>query len=204
MGAMVRRAARVFATALVAAALVGGCGDTAPSASNAAAEVQQEGGQVLLAFSPGAARAAGKIVSSAPNAPAVVEVIGAQGGELEIEIESDAFDGDGGKLEVSFTVPRGALTTAVPIHMAVYGQRLSDLIVGFEPDGLEFLRHATLEVELGEDRIDVPVEQILVLHIHDDGLVEFADHYGKWNSDGVFELYVDVPGFSVYSLGGGR
>ncbi|MFH1568421.1 MAG: hypothetical protein ABIL09_10540 [Gemmatimonadota bacterium] len=190
-----------FALALVAAALLVGCGESAPSAPAAAVVTQPEGGQVLLAFSAEAAQGVGKI-ATANDALTASAKINSQGGVIEIVAPAEAEAAH--RLAVTFTVPPLALRSATIISMAVYGQTLSELLVGFEPGGLVFLTDASLGLSVGAARVDVPVADIIVLHIHDDGTVETVGFQAGWTNDSLYQIQVAVPGFSVYSLGGGR
>ena len=104
-------------------------------------------------------------------------------------------------LYVSFAVPSGAVPEPVEVTMTVIGNRLSDLVIAFQPGGLVFDRPATLWVKLGVDLVDVDTTSLTVWHEYADGTVEetrlLTTHEFK---NGYYEFSAEVPGFSRYGL----
>lgn len=104
-------------------------------------------------------------------------------------------------LYVSLTVPNGAVPEPVEVTMTVIGNRLSDLVIAFQPGGLVFDRPASLWVKLGVDLVDVDTTALTVWHEYADGTVEetklLTTHEFK---NGYYEFSAEVPGFSRYGL----
>ncbi|MDA0336609.1 MAG: hypothetical protein O2782_15715 [bacterium] len=104
-------------------------------------------------------------------------------------------------LYVSFTVPNGAVAEPTQIVMTVIGNRLSDLVIAFQPGGLVFETPASLWVKLGSDLVDVDTGTLTVWHEYADGTVEdttvLASHQYK---SGYYEFTAEIPGFSRYGL----
>ncbi len=111
---------------------------------------------------------------------------------------SDTLDDD---LYVSFTTPNGAVTEQTEITMTVIGNRLSDLVIAFQPGGLVFETPASLWVKLGADLVDVDTATLTVWHEYSDGTVEettvVTSHQYK---NGYYEFTAEIPGFSRYGL----
>lgn len=189
--------------ALVLALLVWGCGtDSSPVAPDEPTLTQTADGRIFLAFSESAALRAAKLAEEPYSTNAgIAQVFGVEGGELEIEKTNG--EGITDDLKVIFRTAEGALTEDVLITMAVYGETMSDLVVAFGPSGLVFLVEAELDIRLGRERVDMNLEELIVWHIHDDGLVEMATHRAKDWGD-IVRIQVDVPGFSRFSMGGGE
>ena len=104
-------------------------------------------------------------------------------------------------LYVSFTVPNGAVSEPTEITMTVIGNRLSDLVILFQPGGLLFETPTSLWVKLGSDLVDVDTATLTVWHEYSDGTVEEAtvltSHEYK---NGYYEFTAEIPGFSRYGL----
>lgn len=173
-----------------------GCG-TSPTATGEAPPAEAPRERILLSFSPQAAQRAAKVASSELQGTQT-RTIGPTGGKLRIgELEDDEK-----ALGALFAVPPGAVNTPVDITMSLYGRHLSDLVVEFAPCGLVFNIPAILSIRIGEDRVDVPIEQLVVLHQHKDGSTEQASFVVKKEEES-YLITVQVPGFSFYSLGDG-
>lgn len=104
-------------------------------------------------------------------------------------------------LYVSFTTPNGAVTEPTEITMTVIGNRLSNLVIAFQPGGLVFETPASLWVKLGSDLVDVDTATLTVWHEYSDGTVEettvLTSHEYK---NGYYEFTAEIPGFSRYGL----
>lgn len=193
---------RILRLALPLASLVlfsAGCSsDTSPTA---AAVTQNEDGRTFVSFSSDALVHAGK-VAAIPFAEGetVSELFTAKGGG-KLGFADDNRSGSGDDVGVTFRVSRKALDADVTIHMTVYGNTMSNLVVAFEPGGLIFREDAELEIQLGADLIDLDTKSIVVHHTYNDGTVEEAVVYSSEYSEKAFKIKVAVPGFSRYSLG---
>lgn len=109
-----------------------------------------------------------------------------------------AFDDD---LYVTLTVPNGAVTERTLITMTVTGHTLSELVITFQPGGLEFLKDASLAVTVGGARVDVDTATLQVYHEYSDGTVEETPlTFNKSYPDGYLYFEAVVPGFSRYGL----
>ena len=118
-------------------------------------------------------------------------------------IVNDDLAGTDYKYLVKFKVNNNSLTKPVDITMITYGKTLSELVIVFAPAGLDFLIDAELYIKLGNNRVDLNVDTLKVNHEHHDGTVEDATITEIRKNDTNVELFVTVPGFSRYSLGGG-
>ena len=171
-----------------------GCGlDRAPVAQEEETLAPAEG-VVLLAFTPEGARAAAKRLQDGRTVSALFDE---QGGLLELNEDN----GSGGRddLRVRLEAGRGALTGPVTITMTVYGQTLSTLMLEFAPGGLVFRIPAQLTVDLGWDKVDMPLADLVVWHVHDNGKVEKVPcEVYKLDVDRV-RIVTKVPGFSRYA-----
>ncbi|MFH1568007.1 MAG: hypothetical protein ABIL09_08385 [Gemmatimonadota bacterium] len=183
-----RKAARDAAKALKDAAK--DATQAAEEASQAAAKVAVETG--LEAEEPGAADYTSTVTVSG--------TIGPKGGRLQLV---DTGLGEDDELVAVLHIPARALTEPTDITMTVSGYWLKDVQIDFGPDGLTFLKDATLVVHIGKDRVDVDVQSglIKVIHTSDDGTVH--EMTGTAVVGKTINLILKVPGFSVYSLGGG-
>ena len=109
----------------------------------------------------------------------------------------------GDDLYVDFSVPKGATTERVLISMTVYGNYQSDLVIAFQPGGLEFVKDALLELDLGPDLVDVNSSEITVWHQYEDGTIEaFKVSPTDDRSDYFTHFEIPVSGFSSYGLRG--
>ena len=165
---------------------------------------QEDPGRVIYEALSGAWRVSGRV--------------GARGGRLIID---EAGDGRHDYTKVSLTIPGRALLSPVPIGMSVgiNGMvsetetgfvfcdpgKLSKLHVSFGPDGQVFEKDASLVVQVGKDRVDVDVRsgQLKMEHTSS-GETFYTGVKVKKSMSGTVTLIIKVPGFSVYSLGGGR
>ena len=98
-------------------------------------------------------------------------------------------------------VPNGAVTERVLVTMTLYGNYLSDVIVAFQPGGLEFAKDAILEVYVGRDLVDLDMATLTVWHEYEDGTIEevtldWVKNYGA----GAVTFEALLPGFSRYGL----
>ena len=138
-----------------------------------------------------------------PSSPRTVSAVcDASGGYLKVEDLGGKGPTD--NLIVEFRVYRDALVEPVEITMTVTGNTLSELVVAFEPGGLEFLKDADLVVTIGNDLVDTEAELLQVQHHYSDGTIETAQIKSlKMVGKSRINMHVFVPGFSRYSLGGG-
>jgi len=184
------------------AGLLAGCGmDHSPVAQDETTIASTPEGPMRLAFSPEAARRAAKI---AQEGRSVSEVIGAEGGKLVVIDKHGPGKAD--NLRVRLKVLENTLVEPVPITMTVYGKYLSELVVAFEPGGLQFLEPARLRIRMGPELDDLsPGEsEITLWHIYEDGTVEETEIRGqRVTQDGYRVIRANIPGFSRYSPGGG-
>ena len=147
----------LFFALLTALALMVGCGmEPSPVASGEATLTPGEDGRTFLTFTPQAADRVAKISAIPDEGRSVSALFDSDGGQLEV-IE---FNGSGSRddLKIYFRVYAGALAEPVTINMTVYGNSLEELVVAFEPGGLEFLREAMLVAKIGADLVHTPLE----------------------------------------------
>jgi hypothetical protein len=143
----------------------------------------------------------------------VAGVVGPSGGQLTVADEGGRTHDD---ISATLTIPGRALQAPENITMAVgyvdggafvAGDpgTLSALHVAFGPADLDFEKDAHLVVRVGKNRVDVDVKsgQVRVEHESSDS-VTYAEAKVKKSRSRAVTLIVKVPGFSVYSLGGGR
>lgn len=205
-------------------ALVSGCGEgKVPLAPESASLEQTPGGTVYLTFSPQALERAGKI-ATIPEAGKTVSKTFYPDKTASMKIQELNGPGTRDDLEVEFTVKAGGLDQATTITMTVYGNKLSDLVLAFEPDGLVFNQPAKLAVKIGAERIDRSLLDLQALLLPFADLQAYHDHDGTVDSAIITSvktyLYVlllgevesqpplydyarikvDVPGFSRYGL----
>jgi hypothetical protein len=111
-------------------------------------------------------------------------------------------------------VPRGgnALDDDVEITMTVYGQTLSELVIAFEPGGLDFLIAAELEIAVGLDKVDIDLGDLAAYHASQEDYNDNDENDWQEEEIDIEELYegseeikfiIEIPGFSRYSTGGG-
>ena len=104
-------------------------------------------------------------------------------------------------LYVSLAVPTRAVDVPVLVTMTVIGNKLSDLVIVFQPGGLVFNTPASLWVQMGTVLVDIPTSDITVWHEYDDGTVEEASlEATKDYQKGAYEFITEVPGSSRYGL----
>lgn len=187
-----------FVTLCLGTALfLGGCGAERSPMGSAAAE------------EPAAKK--GKIDPGKPAPEPVPElsvsqwVTPALGGALYIADKGDkecAVD----DMKAALAVDPFAVEEDVEITMKVSGETLSDLAVTFQPGGLKFAQPALLTVKLGSERVTGEVHSLVVKHEYADGTVETAEISKiKTQKEGdITMISVVVPGFSRYSMGGGK
>ncbi len=199
---------------LVSWLFLGACGmENAPTAGPGEEAVlsQAPDGRVLLSFSPQAAQRAAKLAAIPDAGKRVSKVFDQTGGQFAVR---DLAEEEKKSLSVTFSVPPLALAEPALITMTVYGNTLSELVIAFEPAGLDFSLPASLQIEIGRERVDLSLDQLIAWHIHGDGSAEQAriisilryNKDGKITDGGKYEfagIAVSVPGFSIYSLGGG-
>lgn len=203
-------------SSLALAALLAGCGvEHSPTAQDQAAGARLQDGQALLSFGAPQEGAAKSVAFRKNNRFYSSEVGAAKSATFKTK-EGRTVSGDigveGGKLCVvergggpeddliaEFKVPAGALEQTQHITMTVYGDLLSELVVGFQPSGLEFLKSATLELTVGIDRVDVSGETLVIWHIYEDGTAEEAMATAVLKKNGnSLVIQVVVDGFSRY------
>lgn len=193
-------------TALAACAgLTIGCGNqnSPVTANNEPTITHDEEGRTYITLSSEATRTAAKIASS-DDGRSVTKVFDEDGGKFKIDEEGDE-NTDLDDLEIQFRIPDNALDGDVEITMTVYGYTLETLVIAFEPAGLIFNIPAELEIEIGHDLCaadEDEAEEMFGQHQYADGSVDEIDaELLKKNQE--YEFYLQVPGFSRYSMGGG-
>lgn len=191
-------------TALIAAAtLTIGCGtENSPVASNEPTITHTEDGRTLFSFSPQATQQAAKTTAIPAEGRTISKVFDANHNGMEI-FDNNGTDHQLDDIIVFFTIPDHALDHSVEISMTVYGNTLEDMVIAFEPGGLNFLHHATLGLHLGHNLVHTPLDQLAAWHEHDDGSVEEADIFWLRVTHAKVKMKIAVPGFSRYSPGGG-
>lgn len=205
-------------------ALFGGCGEGKPPlAPESTALDQAPGGIMYLTFSPEALERVGKI-ATIPAAGKTTSKTFYPDKTASMKIQDLNGSGTRDDLEVEFTVAAGDLSKRKTITMTVYGNKLSDLVLAFEPDGLVFNHPAKLAVKIGAERIDRSLLDLQALLLPFASLQAYHDHDGTVDSAVITSvktyiwllllgetetpppLYdyarinVDVPGFSRYGL----
>lgn len=135
-----------------------------------------------------------------PGVRTINGTIGPAGGVLVItEDVGGAWEDD---LIVTFIAPPGAVDEPADITMVVEGYYLSELAITFFPAGLVFVENATLVIQAGADRVDMRPHA--AKHTISDGTTTKLKIKPKEDKlDGAL-ITISLPGFSVYSLGGGR
>lgn len=212
-----------FASALV---LASGCGEgKAPLAPESATLDQAPGGITYLTFSPEALARVGKI-ATIPAAGKTTSKTFYPDQTASMKIQDLNGSGTRDDLEVVFTVEAGDLSKRTTIIMTVYGNKLSDLVLAFEPDGLVFNKPAKLAVKIGAQRVDRSLLDLQALLLPFGDLQAYHDHDGTVTSATITSvktyiyalllgevdtllnlavydyarIWVDVPGFSRYGL----
>jgi hypothetical protein len=209
-----------------ALALASGCGEgKAPLSPESTSLTQAPDGIIYLSFSPQALARLGK-VAAIPEGGKTTSRLFYPDQTSSMKVQDLEGAGTRDDLEIEFRVPAGALNRPTKITMTVYGNKLSDLVLAFEPDGLVFNKPAQLKLKIGAERIDrslldletllLPFADLQAYHEHD-GSVEnaaitsvktyiYALLLGEVESPlplGVYDyarIEVSVPGFSRYGL----
>lgn len=160
---------RMTFLALAMMPLLSGCGtDHSANSVDEATITQAPDGTAYLTFSPQATQRAAKLATIPaeglsnsknikPDKKAYLDV-----SDINTKNKDDI-------LKVRLNVPKNGVASEVTVVMTVYGNTLSELIVAFEPGGLVFLIDAVLELELGPNRIDMPLSDLEAYHTYDDG-----------------------------------
>lgn len=204
-------------------ALTTGCGEgKAPLAPESTTLDQASNGVTYLTFSPEALERVGKI-ATIPAAGKTTSKTFYPDQTASMKIQDLNGSGTRDDLEVEFTVAAGDLSKRKTITMTVYGNKLSDLVLAFEPDGLVFNHPAQLSVKIGVERVDrslldleallLPFADLQAYHDHD-GTVDnavitsvktytYLPLLGETETQPLYDyarINVDVPGFSRYGL----
>ena len=195
----------VAALALCASLGLYACGSGQAPTDNEAVPSATQGG-AYLAFSPTALSQAAKLAGEAPSTSRLVKP--SKGAKLQIKEDG---------LKVVLTIRKHSVTEPVTIHMTVFGSRLSDLVIAFEPSDLQFERTATLSIQVDADRIDIPLSSLEAYHLFADGTVTEANLVvktkggktkgrktkggkTKGDDDDEVTIEIEVPGFSRYGV----
>jgi hypothetical protein len=213
---------------MLAVLSITGCGENkAPLAPEASIREQAPSGVTYLTFSPQALERAGKI-ATIPEAGKTVSKTFYPDQTASMKIQDLGGPGTRDDLEVEFTVRAGDLDQPTTITMTVYGNKISDLVMAFEPHGLVFNTPAQLELKIGAKRVDhslldlqallLPFGEVEGYHDHDGSVTSatitsvkayiYALLLGEVETSllGLSPVYdyarikVDVPGFSRYGL----
>jgi hypothetical protein len=170
---------------------------------------------------PAGPRSAGRIVfgssTARPKIAATADWSGVQAYDTD---ESSIAFGEGGELAATFnaygtdaTVRVDAVRFVVQpnsiggiepawgdVHRiemsAQSGQRLEDILIGFQPSGMTFSPAATLNIR-GSGHINP--KDLVMYHISDDGEVTLPSFWVK-ASGSHWAIVIGVPGFSEYSM----
>lgn len=148
--------------------------------------------------------AAAKIPSPPSGGTTVSDFFNGDGGFLIVSEPNGPGPGD--NLNVLFVVPPDALPAEVDevlITMDVSGTTLSQLVMAFQPAGLVFDPWAHINLSVGRDLIDLPLTDLVAWHIYDDGTAEQVPFSIVDNNPYHIQIFIKVPGFSRYGMGGG-
>jgi hypothetical protein len=214
-------------TVLASGALVllalSGCGtDRSPLSPATPTLTQAPGGGVYLTFSPQALERAGKIATIPAEGKTVSKTFYP---DKTSSMKVQDLNGSGHRddLEVVFTVRAGDLSEPKTITMTVYGNKLSDLVLAFEPAGLVFNQPARLMVRIGAQRVDRSLLDLQALLLPFGNIEAYHEHDGTTESARIIavktfiyllteietfdlllydyaRIFVEVPGFSRYGL----
>lgn len=180
--------------------LASGCGKTLSPVAPQPATVDQ-GGVSYLPFSPQAAQRAAKLATLPSAGLTTSQIFSIWGDHFTLtDLNGPGVTDD---LQVTFSVPSGGLTSPLLISMTVTGNTASDLVMAFTPSGLLFQGKAELKVTLGNDRLDIPLQQITAYHAYDNGTVVDAKILSRTAGNGTSEICIEVPGFSRYGMSNG-
>jgi hypothetical protein len=113
------------------------------------------------------------------------------------------FDLDDGLYLVDSAKSSAAEVDEVLITMDVSGTTLSQLVMAFQPAGLVFDPWAHINLSVGRDLIDLPLTDLVAWHIYDDGTAEQVPFSIVDNNPYHIQIFIKVPGFSRYGMGGG-
>ena len=210
---------RCFLPLLATASLLWftGCGDShSPVAPVTAADEAAfaPGGQSLFVVSSLDVQPAGKTAGRGKKNKyelsgdaAVTEFIGKRGGKLSLSIDGPLKHD---QLDVTLSIPRNAIPKKdgeVPIRMSVQGSVLSELVIFFQPSGLDFLKSAQLTIRAQKDFNDLEPGDIAIIHFTDDDGDQIYDEsdaavvFGvDVDKKGTITIKIQVDGFSRYSL----
>jgi hypothetical protein len=102
--------------------------------------------------------------------------------------------------KTTFSASRGSIKQEVEISMTVFsGAALEDIGVKFTPSGLKFHPSARLEINLqGGNKKDL--QGLKAYHIDESGKVTEVSVKITGNN-GSLTLTIEIPGFSMYSIG---
>lgn len=226
------RCSTPWALAVVAFSLAG-CGSDSPMSSTTQSE---PAGVAYLAFDPAAVDRVAAPVQSAAKSLAIPDegltvsrlFRPRRAGSMHVaDLEGRGVRDD---LVVTFGVGRRGLSQAARITMTAFGNKLSELVLAFEPHGLVFDNPATITVKIGAERVDrslldlqglvFPFADVAADHEHDDTveaarvisvrtfvrlpLLGDVETYDLLLYD-YAEIKIECPGFSRYGLrkGGG-
>ena len=203
---MITRINRYSRLVLAAAGIwmLSGCGvDQSPTAS-APGATQPSSGKTYLSFAAGPGQQGLAKITSTADAPTLIatETITPSGGSVRV-----VDRGDGGNLDdlrALLAVPAGALNQDTAITMTLQGETLADIAIGFEPSGLVFNTPATLQLKVGNGVVDLPLDTMVALVTEADGTTAQVPILELRQIEGATWIVIQVPGFSVYSLGGGN
>jgi hypothetical protein len=157
------------AALLVFSLFLAACGvENAPTAGSGPVPLD---GQFLLTFSPDTAQRVAKLAAIPEEGRSDSKVFDLTGGQITIR---DRAAKEKKRLITTLAVPPLAVAEPVLITMTVYGNTLSELVIAFAPEGLIFSLPASLQIEIGRKRVDLPLDQLIAWHIHGDGSAEQA------------------------------
>ena len=184
--------------------LLSGCGtDHTPTASTpGATQPSSRMGYISFAAGPGAHGAAKIAYDLIGPALRETKTITPNGGSVRL-VENGGSGGED-NLKAELNVSAGALNQDTDITMALQGSTLADILIGFAPDGLVFNTPAELWLKVGPALVDLPTETMVALHTDSNGVTQEVPILQLFERDGATWVVIQVPGFSVYSLGGGN
>ena len=125
--------------------------------------------------------------------------VGPAGGILPVKVKN--MHGRNDDIQAQLSIPERALAEQVSIGMRVEGDAPENLVVHFSPGGLAFLTAAEMEIRLGVDLVD-DIFEIGIVHEYADGTAEPGTILMAKEAGNTSKVFVEVPGFSRYSLGG--
>lgn len=188
------------ALALCASLALHACGSSQPPTANETAATAAGGG-AYLAFSPVVLSHAAKLAGEVPSTSRLVTP--KKGAKLQIKEDG---------LKVVLRIKKHSVTEPVIVDMSLLGTRLSDLVVLFGPDDLQFETAATLSIQVDSDLIDISLTSLEAYHLYADGTATEANilkvkiKYSKTKGDDSDDevksvtIQIEVPGFSRYGV----